>query len=162
MPHSLIFNHMVEQEPARLDAVFHALGDATRRRMLETLAGGERTVGGLAAPFDISLAAASKHIRVLEGAGLVQRAVAGRTHRLWLAPGPLAGVHAWLGSHERFWSRRLDILERLLREEAARPAGPAPRAPSPPSGMADEAAPKDCPTPVDPISDAPTPEGDEP
>lgn len=122
---------MVEHEPARLDAVFHALGDATRRQMLGALAGGERTVGALAAPFEISLAAASKHIRVLERAGLVERAVAGRTHRLWLAPGPLAGAHAWLGLYERFWSGRLDILERLLREEAAKPVAPAPHAPAP-------------------------------
>jgi DNA-binding transcriptional ArsR family regulator len=153
---------MVEQEPARLDAVFHALGDATRRRMLRTLAGGERTVGGLAAPFDISLAAASKHIGVLEGAGLVQRTVAGRTHRLWLAPGPLAGAHQWLGYYERFWGGRLDILARLLREDAARPVAPAPdappsRAPDPPdqntvSPLAD--------LPIPP--DLPSPEGDEP
>jgi DNA-binding transcriptional ArsR family regulator len=152
---------MVKHEPARLDAVFHALGDATRRRMLRTLTGGGRTVGGLAAPFDISLAAASKHIRVLERAGLVRRAVSGRTHRLWLAPEPLAGAHAWLGSHERFWSGRLDMLERLLREDAARPLAPAPHAPptrAPPTDQNAVTPPSDLPIP----SDLPSPEGDQP
>jgi DNA-binding transcriptional ArsR family regulator len=141
---------MVEQEPARLDAVFHALGDATRRRMLRTLTGGGRTVGELAAPFDISLAAASKHIKALEQAGLVNRAVEGRTHRLCLAPGPLASAHQWLGFYERFWSGRLDILERLLREEAALPAPgqPAVATPTPaPAGRTDPTTSADLPTP---------------
>ena len=110
---------MVEQ-PKRLDTVFHALGDATRRRMLRELADGERTVGQLAAPFAISLAAASKHIKALENAGLIRREVLGRTHLCRLEPGPLASAHAWLAFYERFWSERLDALERLLREEDAR------------------------------------------
>jgi DNA-binding transcriptional ArsR family regulator len=110
---------MVEQH-APLDAVFHALGDGTRRRMLRDLAAGERTVGQLAAPFAISLAAASKHIKALENAGLIRREVRGRTHLCRLEPGPLASAHAWLAFYERFWSERLDTLERLLREEDAR------------------------------------------
>ena len=65
---------------ARLDAVFHALGDSTRRQMLRSLSGGQRTVGELAQPFDMSLAAASKHIKALEKAGLVRRTIQGRTH----------------------------------------------------------------------------------
>jgi DNA-binding transcriptional ArsR family regulator len=88
--------------------------------MLRELASGERTVGQLAAPFAISLAAASKHIKALEGAGLVCREVRGRTHLCRLDPGPLAGAHRWLGLYERFWDDRLDALERLLREEDAR------------------------------------------
>jgi DNA-binding transcriptional ArsR family regulator len=111
---------MVELEAAKLDTVFHALGDATRRRMLRDLANGARSVGELAEPFDISLAAASKHIKALENAGLVRREVRGRTHLCRLEPGPLASAHEWLGFYERFWTDRLDILERLLREEAAR------------------------------------------
>jgi DNA-binding transcriptional ArsR family regulator len=103
-----------------LDTVFHALGDATRRRMLSELAGGERTVGQLAEPFAISLAAASKHIKALENAGLIRREVRGRTHLCRLDPGPLATAHQWLSSYERFWTDRLDVLERLLREEGAR------------------------------------------
>jgi DNA-binding transcriptional ArsR family regulator len=111
---------MVELEAPQLDTLFHALGDATRRRMLRELAGGERTVGQLAQPFPISLAAASKHIKALENAGLVRREVRGRTHLCRLDPGPLASAHQWLSFYERFWTNHLDALERLLREEDAR------------------------------------------
>jgi DNA-binding transcriptional ArsR family regulator len=111
---------MVELQAPQLDTVFHALGDATRRRMLRDLAGGERTVGQLAEPFAISLQAASKHIKALENAGLIHREVRGRTHLCRLAPGPLASAHEWLSFYERFWTDRLDVLERLLREEDAR------------------------------------------
>jgi DNA-binding transcriptional ArsR family regulator len=111
---------MVELQTPELDSVFHALGDATRRRMLRELAQGARTVGQLAEPFTISLAAASKHIKALENAGLIHREVRGRTHWCRLEPGPLAGAHDWLGFYERFWTARLDVLDRLLREEAAR------------------------------------------
>jgi DNA-binding transcriptional ArsR family regulator len=120
-----IFNHMVEQLALQLDTVFHALGDATRRRMLRDLSGGERTVSQLAEPFAISLAAASKHIKALEHAGLIRRDIRGRTHVCRLDPGPLAGAHDWLSFYERFWTSRLDVLDRLLREEDARNA-PAP------------------------------------
>lgn len=111
---------MVELTRPPLDAVFHALGDDTRRRMLHELAGGERTVGQLAEPFAISLAAASKHIKALENAGMIRREVRGRTHVCRLAPEPLAGAYEWLKHYERFWTGRLDVLERLLREEDAR------------------------------------------
>jgi DNA-binding transcriptional ArsR family regulator len=110
---------VVELQTPSLDTVFHALGDSTRRRMLGALAGGERTVTELARPFAISLAAASKHIRALESAGLIRREIRGRTHVCRLEPGPLARAHEWLGFYERFWSERLAILERLLREEDA-------------------------------------------
>jgi DNA-binding transcriptional ArsR family regulator len=110
---------MVELQTPPLDTVFHALGDATRRRMLRELADGERTVSQLAAPFAMSLAAASKHIKALENAGLIRREVRGRTHMCRLEPGPLASAHEWLGFYERFWTSRLDVLERLLREEDA-------------------------------------------
>jgi len=111
---------MVEFQAARLDTVFHALGDATRRRMLRELAEGERTVGELARPFAISLAAASKHIKALESAGLIRREVRGRTHLCRLDAEPLAGAHEWLSRYERFWTSRLDTLDRLLREEDVR------------------------------------------
>ncbi len=114
-----IFNHMVEFSATRLDAVFHALGDGTRRRMLRDLSEGPRSVGQLAEPFAISLAAASKHIKALENAGLIRREVRGRTHLCRLEPGPLANAHEWLGFYEQFWTSRLDILDRLLREEDA-------------------------------------------
>ena len=112
----LIFNHMVELQQSLLDSVFHALGDPTRRQMLRELSKGERTVGQLAEPFAISLAAASKHIKALESAGLIRREVQGRTHLCRLDPGPLASAHRWLGTYERFWNDRLDVLEQLLRK----------------------------------------------
>lgn len=106
---------------SQLDDVFHALGDPTRRTMLHTLAGGGRTVGELASPFAMSLAAASKHIRVLERAGLIRREVRGRTHVCHLDAGPLGTAHEWLGFYARFWTQRLDALDALLRAEAATP-----------------------------------------
>jgi DNA-binding transcriptional ArsR family regulator len=113
---------MVELHPLQLDSVFHALGDATRRHMLRELAGGERTVSQLAQPFAISLAAASKHITALEKAGLIRREVRGRIHMCHLEPGPLASADQWLRYYERFWTGRLDALERLLRDDDARKA----------------------------------------
>ena len=115
---------MVEQQIAALDSIFHALGDATRRRMLRELAKNERTVGELARPFDISLAAASKHIKALENAGLIQREVRGRTHLCRLNPAPLAGAHEWLSFYEQFWTHRLDVLEQLLRKQSPAPSPP--------------------------------------
>jgi DNA-binding transcriptional ArsR family regulator len=108
---------MVELDSPHLDTVFHALGDATRRQMLRRLAGGERTVSELAEPFAITLAGASKHIKVLENAGLIRRDVRGRTHFCRLEPGPLASADQWLRYYERFWTSRLDQLEQLLRAE---------------------------------------------
>jgi DNA-binding transcriptional ArsR family regulator len=120
---------MVELQTPQLDAVFHALGDATRRHMLRQLAAGEQTVSELADPFDMSLAAASKHIKALESAGLIEREIRGRTHVCRLAPGPLASAHEWLSFYERFWTHRLDILERLLRDEDARKSHPPKKSP---------------------------------
>lgn len=108
---------MVELESPRLNAIFHALGDPTRRSMIRDLALGERTVGDLAAPHDISLAAASKHVKALESAGLIRREVQWRTHTCHLNPEALAAAHDWLESYRRFWTERLDILEDLLRQE---------------------------------------------
>jgi DNA-binding transcriptional ArsR family regulator len=113
---------MVELHTAQMNSIFHALGDATRRKMLRDLAGRERTVSELAEPFSISLAAASKHIKVLESAGLIRREVRGRTHLCRLDPGPLASAHEWLSFYEGFWTERLDALERMLHEEDARKA----------------------------------------
>lgn len=109
-------NHMVEQQSARLNRVFHALADPTRRKMLRSLALKERTVGELAEPFHMSLAAASKHIKALEQAGLVLRTVQGRTHTCRLGTDPLAEAHEWLRFYQRFWSARLEALERELRK----------------------------------------------
>jgi DNA-binding transcriptional ArsR family regulator len=106
---------MVNHSAERLNNVFHALADPTRRQMLRSLAARERTISELAEPFSMSLAAASKHVKTLEAAGLVRRTVQGRTHFCRLDPKPLAGAHEWLRFYERFWGERLDALEALLR-----------------------------------------------
>lgn len=113
---------MVENDSPQLDVVFRALGDATRRGMLASLALGEKSIGELADPFEMSFAGASKHVKVLEDAGLVRREVRGRTHICRLEPGPLASADQWLRHYERFWTSRLDTLEQLLREDDARKA----------------------------------------
>jgi DNA-binding transcriptional ArsR family regulator len=115
----LILNHMVELLPERLDAVFHALADPTRRAMLHRLADAPQSVGELAAPHRMSLAAASKHIKSLERAGLVRRRVQGRTHVCRLEPMPLAGAHDWLGFYQRFWTAQFDALDAVLEAENA-------------------------------------------
>ncbi len=107
---------MVELQSAPLDDVFHALADPTRRAMLRSLDDGEKTVTALAAPFRMSLAAASKHVRTLEQAGLIRRTIAGRTHRCRLETAPLSAAMDWLRHYERFWSERLDDLERALEQ----------------------------------------------
>jgi DNA-binding transcriptional ArsR family regulator len=113
---------MVEQQPPALDGVFHALADPTRRAMLLSLAGGERKIGELAKPFAMTFAAASKHVRVLEGAGLLRRRIEGRAHVCRLEPAPLAAADEWLRFYERFWAARLDALAAVLRDEDRREA----------------------------------------
>jgi DNA-binding transcriptional ArsR family regulator len=108
-----MFNHMVEE----MDAVFHALAHGARREMVGRLADGELTVGELAEPLAMSLAAASKHVKVLERAGLVHRTVDGRRHVCRLEAAPLASATAWLRFYERHWTERLDALEELLTPE---------------------------------------------
>jgi len=105
---------MVEQ---RLDATFHALADPTRRGMLASLALGEKSIGELAEPFRMSFAGASKHVKVLEGAGLVARRKAGRTQLCSLKPAPLAEAEQWLRQWEQYWTLRLDRLEALIAAE---------------------------------------------
>lgn len=108
---------MVEFQATRLDTVFHALSDSTRRAMIARLAEGERSIGDLATPFAMSFAGASKHVRVLETAGLVRRRREGRTHYCRLEPRKLAEADEWLRRYARFWTDRLDALDALLREE---------------------------------------------
>jgi DNA-binding transcriptional ArsR family regulator len=102
---------MVEQ---RLDAAFHALSDPTRRGMLSNLALGEKSVGELAAPFAMTFAGVSKHLKVLESAGLVARRKVGRTHLCRLQAEPLAEAEQWLRQWERFWTGNLDRLQTLV------------------------------------------------
>ena len=102
-----------------LDNTLIALADSTRRGILERLSQGPAKVTEVAAPFPISLNSVSKHIRILERAGLVKRTVAGREHRLELAAAPVHQITDWMEHHRNFWTQRLDALDALLRAEDA-------------------------------------------
>ncbi|WP_164708052.1 ArsR/SmtB family transcription factor [Paraburkholderia phosphatilytica] len=117
---------------ADLDGIFHALADPTRRALLRRLADGERNIRELAEPFSMSFAAVSKHVKVLEDAGLLRRRVDGRSHVCRMEPGPLAAADEWLRFYERFWAARLDVLDTLLRRDAA--ADASADADAPPDG----------------------------
>jgi len=101
---------------AQLDAVFHALSDGTRRGMLALLAKSERTAGELGAPFEITQPSCSKHIAVLERAGLVKRSVDGRLHRFRIETRPLLNSELWIARHRRLWEGSLERLDALLAE----------------------------------------------
>ena len=105
--------------PTQLDATLLALADPTRRAIVRRLAGGEARVTEIAAPFPISLNAVSKHIRVLERAGLVRRRVVGREHILSFNPAPLDEAAVWIATQQATWQQRFDALERLLAAEDA-------------------------------------------
>ena len=108
---------MTVQYTEPLDRTFHALGDATRRRMLALLAkNGEFTASELGEPFDIAQPTASKHIRVLEEAGLVSRTVTGRLHQFRLETDPMNEAEAWLVRHREFWKASLDSLGKCLKQ----------------------------------------------
>jgi len=107
---------MVEHSHGALDAAYGALSSDVRRAIVQQLVERERRVTDLARPFDVSLQAVSKHIRVLEAAGLVSRRVDGRTHWLSLNPAPLSAAAEWIATTRAFWERRLDALERVLAE----------------------------------------------
>jgi DNA-binding transcriptional ArsR family regulator len=104
----------------RLDMTFAALADPTRRAMLASLFGGERSIGELAAPHAMSFAGASKHVKALERAGLVERRKVGRTQLCRLKAEPLREAEAWLKQWERLWNQRLDLLDALLQAEKER------------------------------------------
>jgi len=117
-----------------LDDTLIALADETRRSILQRLSGGEARVTEIAAPYPISLNSVSKHIRILERAGLVRRHVSGRDHFLSLDPKPLNDAAEWLVKSRDFWSARLDALEAALRAEdaiaaAKKSASPQPKKP---------------------------------
>src|SRR5712692_2293244 len=101
----------------RLDLVFHALAARTRRVLLARLAHRPATITDLAEPFDISLPAVSRHIRVLERARLVRRTVDGRIHRCSLTVEPLKAVDVWLGHYRHFWEGTLDALANYVERE---------------------------------------------
>jgi DNA-binding transcriptional ArsR family regulator len=128
---------MVNQRPDPLDRVFSALSDATRRGMIASLVQGPRAVSELAAPYDMSLPAALKHVRVLEDSGLVATAKEGRVVQCSLAPGAIREAMAWLRKYEKFWNERLDALGEYLNQQEKEPWKPpsssAPRSRSPAS-----------------------------
>ena len=110
----LIFNQMVKYSPSRLNQTFAALADPTRRRMLEQLARGERCVTDLARPHSMSLPAVSKHLRVLEKAGLLRRRRYGRVHQLRLEAKPLKQAALWVEEYRKFWEESFDRLAAYL------------------------------------------------
>jgi len=101
----------------RLDLIFRALSDRTRRALLARLGEAPAKITDLAAPFEMSLPAVSKHVRVLERAGLVRRAVDGRVHRCALDPGPLEEADRWLARYRELWEDALESLARYVEEE---------------------------------------------
>jgi DNA-binding transcriptional ArsR family regulator len=109
---------MVHYSSEALDAVFSALADPTRRAILTRLGQGDASVTELAEPFDVTLPAVSKHLRVLEGAGLLARAKEGRVHRCRLVAGPMQDAAAWLARYRRFWEASFDALESYLARTA--------------------------------------------
>lgn len=111
---------MVDYSDAALSRVFAALGDSTRRALLARLQRGEATVTELAEPFDVSLNAVSKHVRVLEEAGLVQRTIVGREHRIALRPEPMRDVSNFADQYRQYWEDRIAALERHLVEKRAK------------------------------------------
>ena len=107
---------MVHSRTAQLDETFFALSDPTRREMLGRLAGGDMTVAELAEPFDLSAPAISKHLRVLERAGLLRQERQGRVRSCRLRAEPLAEAARWVEAYRRFWESQLDLLEQYLDE----------------------------------------------
>jgi DNA-binding transcriptional ArsR family regulator len=99
---------------AELDQVFSALADPTRRAILRALIRRPATINEIAEPFPVTLNAISKHVMVLERAGLVRREIRGRTHHCWVDPRPLREANAWLEDYREFWEQRLDALERYV------------------------------------------------
>lgn len=108
----------VETREANLDRVLGALSDRTRRELLSRLAGGSAMVTELAQPFDMSLPAVSKHLKVLEKAGLVDRTIDGRIHRCSLNAVPLKNVRKWLEHYETFWGETLEALSEYVQRDS--------------------------------------------
>jgi DNA-binding transcriptional ArsR family regulator len=111
----------MQASQGRLDTVLQAIADPTRRAIIERLAHGPARVTDVAAPFTMSLAAVSKHIQVLERAGLVRRARQGREHTLELDAAPLAEVVRWSSRYERYWNERLDRLQAFFAGRKEKP-----------------------------------------
>ena len=117
---------MVNNQQA-IDSTFAALSDATRRGILARLASGEASVTELAKPYDISLPAVSKHLRVLESAGLVARSKDGRVHRCRLEAAPMKSAADWIAHYRQFWEAQLDSLQRYLENSTEKEKQPWPK-----------------------------------
>ena len=109
-------------QPLLLDLVFAALSDATRRGLLSRLIEGEATVGTLAEPLKMSLPAVSKHLRVLEDAGLLKRRIEGRTHYITANPKPLREAVNWIERHRQMWEGSFDRLAALVEQPPPEPS----------------------------------------
>ena len=108
---------MVKSNAARLDSVFHALSDRTRRSILRDVANGEKTAGEVARPYALTLAAVSKHLKVLEEAELIARERRGSFHLVRLNAERLRDAEEWIAYYERFWTTRLDAMAEFLEGE---------------------------------------------
>src|SRR5882724_2168973 len=111
---------MAKAEALRLDCVFHALSDTTRRSILRDVATGEKTVGQIAQPYPVSLAAISKHLKVLQGARLIHREKKGSFQMVRINAAPMKDAERWLGFYKKFWNQQLDALQDLLEREESR------------------------------------------
>ncbi len=116
-PDSLLLTLMGEYHSAHLDAVFGAVADATRRSILAQLATGDARVTDIAAAYPISLNSVSKHVRMLERAGLVERTVLGREHILSLNATAMAEADQWMAYYRQFWTVRLEALDKMVQRK---------------------------------------------
>ena len=112
-----MFNHMVKLYDSTLDRTFAALSDPTRRAIVARLASGEASVTEIAEPFAMSLPAVSKHLRVLEEAGLLARRKEGRVHRIRLVAEPMREASDWITAYREFWEGRLNALTEYLENQ---------------------------------------------
>lgn len=103
---------------ADLDAVFGALSDPTRRRIVERLARRPLTIGQIASEFPLTQPAISKHVRVLESAGLLERTIEGRVHYCTLSPAVMQDIREWIERQARYWNAALDRLEKILAKDS--------------------------------------------
>jgi DNA-binding transcriptional ArsR family regulator len=109
----------VSTSSSRLDCVFHALSDSTRRSILRDVSGEEKTVSEIAVPYRMSLAAVSKHLKVLERAGLIRREKRGCFQFVRTNPKPMQEAERWLAWYERFWDDRLELLQKQISKMSA-------------------------------------------
>ena len=123
-----LFDQGADPDEAVLDRVFFALSDPVRRAILERLDGEALLVSELAAPFNISLQAVSRHIQVLVRAGLVQQHRTGRISRCSLLAGPIFAVAVWINRYSKYWQEQFDLLAAMLEKEVSEPRRRKPRA----------------------------------